>query len=311
MTMTGTVRTQSAPAVATEAVDDDPAGVLGITTSRSPVGERSVRGERAGSERAAEDRIANDRLWERYLEARSLDARNDLVLVFRPLVAKVVKTLPRDVRAYWDEEDLKSFGLLGLMDAIERWDPSSAVARFETYAATRIRGAIYDELRRLDWLPRRLRRQVIAYRKAQDDLLSQLGRTPETGEVLDAVGLAPGESGDEILAAVSSAQLLHIQEGTVFGAGDDVVELLSLDESGDPEPRAIHSAGLLEVRRAVSKLPSRQRTVVTLHFLAGLTQEQVASLLGVSNSRVCQIAAAGVQSLRKIIESEETQPRAG
>src|SRR5271166_3009906 len=89
MTMTGTVRTQSAPAVATEAVDDDPAGVLGITTSRSPVGERSVRGERAGSERAAEDRIANDRLWERYLEARSLDARNDLVLVFRPLVAKV------------------------------------------------------------------------------------------------------------------------------------------------------------------------------------------------------------------------------
>lgn len=255
--------------------------------------------------------MANDHLWESYLETRSVDARNDLVLVFRPLVAKVVKTLPRDVRAYWDEEDLKSFGLLGLLDAIERWDPSSAVARFETYAATRIRGAIYDELRRLDWLPRRLRRQVIAYRKAQDDLFSQLGRTPATGEVLDAVGLAPGESGDEILAAVSSAQLLHIQEGTVFGAGDDVVELLSLDESGDPEPRAMHSAGLLEVRRAVTKLPHRQRTVVTLHFLAGLTQEQVASLLGVSNSRVCQIAAAGIQSLRKIIAAEEAQAHAG
>jgi RNA polymerase sigma factor for flagellar operon FliA len=255
------------------------------------------------------DNTQQDALWQSYLDTRSLEARNDLVLVFRPLVAKVVKTLPRDVRAYWDDEDLKSFGLLGLLDAIERWDPSSAVARFETYAATRIRGAIYDELRRLDWLPRRLRRQVIAYRKAQDDLLGQLGRTPETVEVLDAVGLAPGESGDEILAAVSSAQLLHIQEGTVFGAGDDVVELLSQDESGDPEPRAMHSAGLLEVRRAVTKLPQRQRTVVTLHFLAGLTQEQVASLLGVSNSRVCQIAAAGIQSLRKIIAAEEASPR--
>lgn len=276
----------------------------------------TLHDDRYGPQRRAEaagspGREANDALWQNYLDERSTEARNELVLAYRPLVAKVVKTLPRDVRAYWDDEDLKSFGLLGLLDAIERWDPSTAVARFETYAATRVRGAIYDELRRLDWLPRRLRRQVIAYRKAQDDLLSQLGRTPQTVEVLDAVGLAPGESGEELLAAVSSAQLLHIQEGTVFGAGDDVVELLSSDESGDPEPRAMHAAGLLEVRRAVTKLPQRQRTVVTLHFLAGLTQEQVASLLGVSNSRVCQIAAAGIQSLRKIIDAEQGQSRAG
>ncbi|HTW98764.1 MAG TPA: sigma-70 family RNA polymerase sigma factor [Acidimicrobiales bacterium] len=248
----------------------------------------------------AEARVYEDHaeLWDRYLSDRSVEARNALVVTYRTLVLTVVKSLPRNVRSYWDDDDLVSFGTFGLMDAIARWEPS---ARFETYATTRIRGAIYDELRRLDWLPRRIRRHVVAYNQASDELFSRLGRTPGTGEVLHEAGLHDQKERLEALDALLSAQLLHIDQGMVYGAGDEVIELVSADDSDDPESKAVLSCRLGELRTAVTRLPAQQREVVSLHLLAGLTQLQVASLLKVSESRVCQIAKAGTRALRLIM----------
>jgi RNA polymerase sigma factor for flagellar operon FliA len=250
---------------------------------------------------------AFDDLWQDFAACRSVEARNRLVVAYLPLVRRMVKTLPRHVRSYWDDDDLTSFGMIGLLDAVERWVP---VARFETYAATRIRGAIYDELRRLDHLPRRLRRQLVEYQRAEEHLVGRLGRIPVPTEVLEAVSIPPGPDGDELLAAVCSAQVLHIQHGSALDADDDGIELFNCIESWDPEPNAVGAAALAEVRRAISRLPASQQRVVRLHYLDGLTQEQVARLIGVSNSRVSQITSAAVRSLRVLLGADEAKARA-
>lgn len=244
----------------------------------------------------------HEELWQEYFASRSEEARNALVLAYRPLVVVAVRMLPRNLRSCWDQDELESLGMFGLLDAISRWEP---LARFETYASTRIRGAIYDELRHLDWLPRRLRGCVVACNKASDDLVADLGRTPEPTEVFEAAGFAPGKEQSEAFDAMISSHLLNVDRGIVYGAGDKVIELVSLDESGDPELSAVRSGGLDDLRRAVTQLGQQQRTVVTLHFLVGLTQAQVAATLGVSQSRVSLVGRAGLRSLRTILECGE------
>ncbi|HTW98763.1 MAG TPA: sigma-70 family RNA polymerase sigma factor [Acidimicrobiales bacterium] len=243
----------------------------------------------------------HEELWKAYFAERSIEARNALVMAYRPVVSMVVKMLPRNVRSYWDDDDLTSFGMFGLVDAISRWEPS---ARFETYAATRVRGAIFDELRRLDWLPRRVRRHVVVYNQASDELFGELGRTPRNTEVLAAAGLEAERDRAEAMEAVLSAQLLHIDHGMVYGVGDEVIELVSRNESEDPELNVVASDHMSELRRAVVRLPAQQRLVITLHLLAGLTQVQVAGLLGVSESRICQVAKAALRALRGELAEE-------
>lgn len=240
-------------------------------------------------------------LWEAFWEDHDRRARNELILAYESLVASVVNRLPANVKAYWEIDDLKSFGLLGLVEAIERWQPSTSATRFAAYAMKRIRGAIFDELRRLDWLPRTVRRRVISYRTTADALSSELGRQPETAEVLSQMG-TDGSANADILAEIQSAQLLHLHH-SVGSEDDEDLRLIDLIVSDDAQPEValLASERLAEVRAAVTKLPERQRTVVTLHFLGGLTQEQIGAMLGVSNSRICQIEASAIQTLRRIL----------
>ncbi|HUZ21481.1 MAG TPA: sigma-70 family RNA polymerase sigma factor [Acidimicrobiales bacterium] len=246
-------------------------------------------------------------LWQRYWATRDRDARNDLILAYEPLVHTVVSRLPANVRAYWEVDDLRSFGLLGLVEAIDRWEPSTTTSRFATYATKRVRGAIFDELRRLDWLPRTVRRRVISYRATVDALSSELGRVPGTSEVLSSMGV-DGRAGTDLLAEVQSAQLLHLQHSVGSDQPDEdvrLIDLLASDRDVEPELQVLASERIAEIRQAVTKLPDRQRTVVTLHFLAGLTQEQIGAMLGVSNSRVCQIEASAIQTLRRLLVSTD------
>jgi RNA polymerase sigma factor for flagellar operon FliA len=246
-------------------------------------------------------------LWQRYGETGSPAARNELMLLYRPLVMAVVRRLPREVRAHWSDADLESFGTFGLLDAIERWEPS---ARFETYAYTRIRGAIYDELRRLDWLPRRVRRHVVSYNRAADDITAQLGRTPLRAEVLDAACIDEPSERAAAIAGVATAQLLHHDRGVV-GAGSEESELVNLDPSLEPEHHVETVSDRLQLQRAIAELNPRQRAVVSLHLVAGLSQRQVASLIGVTESRVCQIVKQALGRLRELMTvPDELEQRA-
>jgi RNA polymerase sigma factor for flagellar operon FliA len=248
--------------------------------------------------------------WAAFWATRDLEARNELIVAYRGVVERVVSHLPSSIREYWDAEDLKSFGTLGLIEAIERFDKESVVPRFPAYASTRVRGAVFDELRRLDWLPRTVRRRVISYRTTVDTLSNELRRPPSRDEVFASMDVKASD-GAALLVEVQSAQLLHLDHAGPRNddGDDDHAPLSSRITSGfenDPEPAFLASEELDELREAISSLPERQRTVVTLHFLAGLTQGQIGDMLGISNSRVCQIEATAMQRPRQVLERTRT-----
>jgi len=263
------------------------------------------------------DDAAKAVLWEQFWAAREREYRNQLILAYQPLVYAVTARLPIRVRANWELCDLQSYGTLGLIEAIDRFDEASEPGRFASYAMKRIRGAIYDELRRLDWLPRTIRRRVITYQTTADELSNQLGRVPETNEVLSSMGVEPAV-GNVIRQELHSAQLVHLQQGEgpdEGSVGYQLIDQLVSDREGEPEPQILHNERLSELRAAMKRLPERQRTVITLHLLGGVTQEQVGNVLGVSNSRVCQIEAAAIQALRQLLaessDERSTSMRAG
>lgn len=250
-------------------------------------------------------------LWARFFEGRSTEARNELLLAYEPLVTRVVSRLPANVRSYWESDDLHGFGVLGLVEAIDRWQEGSEPERFAHYAMKRVRGAIFDELRRLDWLPRTVRRRVISYRSTVDALSSELGRVPATSEVIEQMGVE-GLATADLLAEVQSSQLLHLQHAVASDTqGEELrlVDLIPADGEDDPEARLLHEEQLTALRRAVTRLPERQRAAITLHLLGGLTQKQIGAMLGVSNSRVCQIEASALQTLRRLMAEDVTEAR--
>jgi RNA polymerase sigma factor for flagellar operon FliA len=276
-------------------------------TAQASLDESATEHRPARSGYQLPDPDASESLWQTYWETRDRVSRNELILAYEPLVKLVVSRLPANVRTYWEVDDLRSFGLLGLVEAIDRWATDSPASRFPSYATKRVRGAIFDELRRLDWLPRTVRRRVITYRATVDNLSSELGRVPETSEVLTEMG-TDGAMGEDVLAAVQSSQLLHLQHSVgSTTAGEDLrlIDLIVSDREFEPEPHVLRAEQFEEIRRAVTRLPERQRTVVTLHFLGGLTQEQIGMMLGVSNSRVCQIEATAIQTLRRLLITDE------
>jgi len=276
-------------------------------TAQMMLDESAPNDRRSRAAYASQDLDTHDALWTTHWARRDRESRNDLILAYEPLVKLVVSRLPANVRTYWEVDDLRSFGLLGLVEAIDRWAADSPANRFPSYATKRIRGSIFDELRRLDWLPRTVRRRVITYRATVDALSSELGRVPETSEVLTEMG-TDGAAGDDVLSAVQSSQLLHLQHSVgSTAAGEDLrlIDLIVSDRDVEPEPHVLRSEQFEEIRKAVTRLPERQRTVVTLHFLGGLTQEQIGLMLGVSNSRVCQIEATAIQTLRRLLVTDE------
>lgn len=243
------------------------------------------------------------RLWERFWAARDETARNDLLLAYEPLILVVLGQLPSSVRAHWEREDLASFGILGLVAAIDRFDPASPLDRFPGYAAMCIRGAIYDEMRRLDWLPRSVRRHVTEYQSTADELGHRLGREPGPSEVLDTMGII-GAARQAVLSGVQSSQMLHLDRVVEVAGSDGTIRLADVLPAGgttDPEAAAVESEEVAALRRAVDELPERQRRVITLHLFEGFTFEEIGAQLGVSASRVCQIEGAAIRSLRQLL----------
>ena len=158
-------------------------------------------------------------LWNRYWSSRDRGLRNELVLHYKYLAGQAVSRLPGSIRTHWDTDDLQSFATLGLVEAIERFEAESLVVRFPSYAMARIRGAIFDELRRLDWLPRTVRRRVITFRSTAETLSFELGRTPDSREVLREMG-ADANTSHQIMREVQSAQLAHLDAPSDSGRGE-------------------------------------------------------------------------------------------
>lgn len=249
------------------------------------------------------------KLWRRYWAKRDIVSRNALLLEYEPLVCRAVRHLPDAIRAAADDDDLYSFGLFGLIDAIEKCDENADPRRFCAYASYRIRGTIIDELRRIDWVPRSTRRLLVAYRTATDELSSTLGRTPRHAEVCASLQLSDDASLG-VLQAASDSRIVSLN----FGVDEDAnpgqrVERAIEDDSIGPEDVLLLAERRADLSAAIARLSERQRQVIALRFLGGLTQRQIAAILDITTARVCQLESAALRALRKIFDGDLTGER--
>ena len=248
------------------------------------------------------------RLWEEQSEVSGAreGARERLILHYAPLVKYVASRVATGLPASVDQADLVSYGMFGLIDALEKFDPGRG-NKFETYAIPRIKGAIIDELRAMDWVPRSVRFKAREIEKAYSDLESIHKRAPTEKEVAARLGVTLREL-HEVINQISFVQVLQLDE--ILSVGSDRGEQVSLldtlaDRGTDPttELEGQEMRGLLAA--AINSLSEREKIVVTLYYFEGLTLAEIGEILGVTESRVCQIHTKAVGQLRlQLVETE-------
>ena len=240
------------------------------------------------------------RIWADFKSTGSGEARELLILHYAPLVKYVASRVATGLPASVEQADLVSYGMFGLIDALEKFELDRGI-KFETYAIPRIRGAIIDELRSLDWVPRSVRFKHREFEKAYAEVESRLKRAPTDREIAEHLGISLSELHD-IVTQISSVSILALDEPV--SVGSDRGETISLMDTltdvahGDlieglegDEMRAMLSA-------AINQLSDREKIVVTLYYFEGLTLSEIGDVLGVTESRVCQIHTKAVGQLR-------------
>ena len=239
-------------------------------------------------------------LWDDFKRTGDPALRERLILHYSPLVKYVAGRVRVGLPGALDSADFVSSGIFGLIDAIERFEPDRHI-KFETYAIARIRGAIIDELRALDWIPRSLRQKAREIEQASVRLEQSLGRTPSESEIAKELGIPLGEL-HQIFSKLSLVNVAALDELLALPtqSGDRIPLMETLEDGDAPDPVALFET--METRallaRAVNSLPDRDKTVVTLYYFEGMTLAQIGEVLGVSESRVCQIHTKAVLTLR-------------
>ena len=239
--------------------------------------------------------------------------RDRLILTYAPLVKYVAGRLGSGLPAHVEEEDLVSYGLLGLMGAIERYDPDRDV-KFETYAVTRIRGAIIDELRSLDWVPRSVRARAREIERAIAYLEAKVHRAPTDEEIAGRVGISVDEL-EASLTDISRSSIAALDElWTIGGSGGEQVALIdTIEDTEAPAPeRSFDETELKEaLGEAITRLPEREKLVVTLYYYEELTLREIGEVLGVTESRVSQLHTKAVLRLRARLSGTARRTGAG
>jgi RNA polymerase sigma factor FliA len=245
-------------------------------------------------------------LWRRYKLAGDERARERLVVAYSPLVKYVAGRMGASLPGHVEEADLISYGLSGLLSAVERFDLSRAI-KFETYAITRIRGAIIDELRALDWVPRSVRAKARDIERASRKLEARLQRAPTDEEMAQELEITPDEFHESLLQ-ISNSTLVALDELWTSGdSGGDQVSLLdTLPDQGSPDPHAVADQGELrdQIADAIGALPEREKLVVALYYYENLTLREIGEVLGVTESRVSQLHTKAVLRLRGKLAAE-------
>jgi RNA polymerase sigma factor for flagellar operon FliA len=250
-----------------------------------------------------------ERLWADYKAAADPEVREQLILQYSPLVkyvaGRVAVGLPQNV----EQSDLVSYGIFGLIDAIEKFDPARGY-KFETYAIARIKGAILDELRSIDWVPRSVRAKARTLEAAYAKLEAQLHRTPTDDELAEELQVTDGQL-QTMLSQISFVGLVALDE--MLSVGGDRGESLTLgDTIADAGEGPVAAYEVEEMRQilaeAIGRMPEREKIVLTLYYYEGLTLAEIGQVLGVTESRVCQIHTKAVLQLRSKILAAEREP---
>jgi RNA polymerase sigma factor for flagellar operon FliA len=247
-------------------------------------------------------------LWSSYKEGSTREVRDQLILHYSPLVkyvaGRVAVGLPQNV----EQADLVSYGIFGLIDAIEKFDPARGF-KFETYAIARIKGAILDELRSIDWVPRSVRAKSRAIEKAYAKLEGELHRTPTDAELAGELTM----SEDQLQTTLNQISFIGLVALDEMLSGGDRGDSMTLGDTVADSTEGPSGAYEVEEMRhiladAINRMPEREKIVLTLYYYEGLTLAEIGQVLGVTESRVCQIHTKAVLQLRSRLAASEREP---
>ncbi|TVP65394.1 MAG: RNA polymerase sigma factor WhiG [Nitriliruptor sp.] len=256
----------------------------------------TARGPSVSSNAITEREVAQ--LWGEYADGRDAAVRERLIIHYAPLVKYVAGRVAVGMPAHVEHSDLVSYGIFGLMDAIEKFEPGRGF-KFETYAVARIRGAIIDELRSVDWVPRSVRTRSRKVEAAMQELESTLKRSPTEEELAEELGWSLEELQDT-LARMSMTSIAALDEVLDVGDGDRITLVDTLQDLtvSLPEETLDDSETKRLLRATLTRLTEREQTVLGLYYFEGMTLAQIGDVLGVTESRICQIHTKAVLSLR-------------
>jgi RNA polymerase sigma factor for flagellar operon FliA len=248
-------------------------------------------------------------LWQEYKRTRDQLLRDRLILTYAPLVKYVAGRLGSGLPAHVDEGDLVSYGLLGLIGAIERFDPDRDI-KFETYAIARIKGSIIDELRSMDWVPRSVRARARDIERTIASLESKLTRAPTDEEIASALNITEGEFQDSLLE-ISRSSIAALDElWSSPGSSGDAVALIDTIEdpqAAEPQSAMAHTEIREALGEAIARLPEREKLVVTLYYYEELTLREIGEVLGVTESRVSQLHTKAILRLKARLSQTMTR----
>ncbi len=250
-------------------------------------------------QRLPDDELAS--LWEIYLKDKTQkEVRDKLILQYVYLAKYVVGRVKVNLPPSFSFDDVVSFGIEGLIDAIEKYHPSKG-AKFESYALMRIRGTIIDRIRSSDWLPRTVRKKIKEIKIAAERLKQQIGRAPTPHEIAGVMGLSE-EKVLEIMSSDVSVNSIYDKKSV----GDDSVEIIDTIEdtkSSRPEDEIERTDAKKELENALKKLPERERTLLVFYYHENMTLKEIGEAINVSESRVCQLHAQAIMKLRNILSA--------
>jgi RNA polymerase sigma factor for flagellar operon FliA len=228
--------------------------------------------------------------------------RDQLIESHVALVEHVVLRLSAGFPRHVDRSELVSAGMVGLVEAADRFDPSRGIP-FSRFAATRIRGAMLDSVRTADWAPRSVRSLARDAEAAEQHLASRLGRTPKLAEVAAAVGVSPAEL-DQLRDQVNRGVVMTLDHA--YGDDASVPLVATIVDPSSPEPDMVieSTERVAYLRDAVTALPDRHRQVIQGYFLDGMTSQEIADGLGITQSRVSQLRADALEMMREGLEAQ-------
>ncbi len=245
------------------------------------------------------DAVGEDKLWERFLKDEEKLVRDYFVIKYAPLVKYVAGKVAMGMPHTIEFDDLVSYGIFGLIDAISKFDPERGI-KFKTYAMTRIRGAIFDELRSIDWIPRSIRQKAKQIEQVISDLENKLGRTVEDDEIAKELGVS-NEEFQSLMNKLSGTSMLSLND--IWYLGDDsdelsILETLEAPESMNPDVLVEKEEIKDHIIDAIRKLPDKEKKVIVLYYYEDLTLKEIGEVLEVTESRVSQLHTKAIMRLR-------------
>ena len=238
-------------------------------------------------------------LWEEF--ARTGKGRDELVTRYLPLIKYVVGRMAVTPPTGLDYEDILSFGVFGLLDTVDKFDPSKGFV-FQTYAIPRIRGAILDELRKCDWFSRTGREKVQKFNRAVEKILRDKGELKDEW-VMQEMGIDTDEY-YEIQELASRGYISSLDDTTPLDDGEVAVEATLADDREGASEKLDYESEKQELTEALQELPERERNMLSMYYYEGLTLKEIGAVLGVSESRVSQIHGKGLSMLRAIMREK-------